>query len=171
MTDPNYVPPNTTLLGDEHVRRYRETDGEVGYLWNGATTLLPTTTGCKSGEQRTNPLIFAPDGDNFIVVASLGGAPNHPAWYLNLQARAEVEIQVRGDRIRVTARTADAGEKPRLWKSRHGPVAELRRLSVPHRSQHSGGRAESRGRLGRGTVTEPAEAPTLVQRIRTLAAE
>ena len=116
MTDPHHVPPDTTLLGDEHVRRYRETAGEVGYLWNGATALLLTTTGGKSGLPRTQPLIFAAHGEDFLVVASLGGAPNHPAWYLNLLANPAAEIQVKGDLIKVTGRTADDDEKPGLWK-------------------------------------------------------
>lgn len=116
MNEPGYVQPDVMLLGEEHVRRYRETNGEVGFLWNGATALLLTTTGRKTGQQRTQPLIFAAHGDDYLVVASLGGAPNHPAWYLNLVDNPEAEIQVKGDVIKVTARTADAEEKPELWK-------------------------------------------------------
>jgi deazaflavin-dependent oxidoreductase (nitroreductase family) len=88
----------------------------VGYLWNGATSLLLTTTGRKSGEPRTSALIYAQDGDDFLVVASMGGAPQHPAWYLNLTANPEAEVQVKADHIPVTARTASDDEKPRLWK-------------------------------------------------------
>jgi deazaflavin-dependent oxidoreductase (nitroreductase family) len=116
VTEPGYQSIDATLLGDEHVRRYQETDGEVGYIWNGATTLLLTTTGRRTGQQRTTPLIFARDGEDCLVVASVGGGPKHPAWYLNLQANPEAEIQVRGERIRVRARTASDVEKPRLWK-------------------------------------------------------
>lgn len=115
MTEPTYSPPDLNLLGAEHIRRYQETDGEVGYLWNGAPTLLLDATGRKSGDVHTSALIFARDGDDYLVVASYGGAPRHPAWYLNLQANPEAEIQVKGDRIPVTARTATAEEKPRLW--------------------------------------------------------
>ncbi len=104
-----------SLLGDEHIRRYRETDGEVGYEWNGAPTLLLTTTGRRSGEARTSALIFGRDGDDFLVVASVGGLPNHPAWYLNLEADAHASIQVKADRLDVLARTAGPEEKPRLW--------------------------------------------------------
>jgi deazaflavin-dependent oxidoreductase (nitroreductase family) len=104
-----------SLLGEEHVGRYRETDGEVGYVWNGAPTLLLTTTGRRTGEPRTAPLIFARDGDDFLVVASVGGMPKHPAWYLNLQADPTASIQVKGDRFDVIARTASDDEKPRLW--------------------------------------------------------
>ena len=104
-----------SLFGAEHVRRYRETDGEVGYIWNGAPTLLLTTTGRRSGEQRTTPLIFGRDGESYVIVASKGGAPQHPAWYVNLTAEPEVEFQVKGDRFRCRARTADPEERARLW--------------------------------------------------------
>ena len=67
-----------SLFGQEHVRRYRETDGEVGYMWNGAPTLLLTTSGRRTGEPTTTPLIFGRDGDDFVIVASQGGAPEHP---------------------------------------------------------------------------------------------
>ena len=115
MNEPGYTAPDITLLGQEHIDRYRETDGEVGYLWNGATALLLTTTGRKTGEARTQPLIFARDGDDYLVVASMGGAPNHPSWYLNLTANPDAEIQVKGDVIPVRAHTATDDEKPRLW--------------------------------------------------------
>ena len=116
MNEPGYQAPDISLLGDEHIRRYRETDGEEGYLWNGATALLLTTTGRKTGESRTSLLIFARDGDAYLVVASMGGAPQHPSWYLNITANPDAEIQVKGDVIPVRARTASDEEKPRLWK-------------------------------------------------------
>lgn len=103
-----------SLFGDEHVRRYRETDGEVGYLWNGAPCLVLTTTR-KSGDARDTALIFGQDGDRYLLVASKGGAPEHPYWYRDLAARPEVELQVKGDRFAAHARTADADEKARLW--------------------------------------------------------
>jgi deazaflavin-dependent oxidoreductase (nitroreductase family) len=113
--EPGYQAPDITLLGEEHIRRYRETDGEVGYLWNGAPTLLLTTTGRRSGEPRTSALIFGRDGDDYLVVASQGGAPTHPNWYHNLTANPEAEIQVRGDRLAVRAHAASDDEKARLW--------------------------------------------------------
>ena len=111
-----YRPPDISLLGAEHVRRYQETDGAVGYLWNGVPTLLLTTTGRRSGASHTTPLIYARDGDDYLVVASMGGAPQHPSWYLNITANPDAEIQVKGDVIPVRARTASDEEKPRLWK-------------------------------------------------------
>ena len=108
--------PDYSLLGEDHVRRYRETDGEVGYLWNGAPSLLLTTTGRKTAEPRTSPLIFGRDGDDLVVVATVGGLPKHPAWYLNLLADPRASVQVKADVIPVEARTATDDEKPRLWR-------------------------------------------------------
>ena len=116
-----YQQIDASLFGPDHVRRYRETDGEVGYLWNGVPILLLTTTGRKSGELRTTPLIFARDGDDLLVVASQGGAPTHPNWYLNLLERPEAQVQVKGDRFPVHARTAGDEERPRLWEVVRGP--------------------------------------------------
>jgi deazaflavin-dependent oxidoreductase (nitroreductase family) len=110
-----YTQPDISLIGDEHVKVYRETNGEQGYLWNGAPILLLTTTGRKSGEPRTSALIFGRDGDDLLLVASQGGAPTHPNWYHNLSANPDVEVQVRGDVFRATARTANDDEKARLW--------------------------------------------------------
>lgn len=116
MSEDEYQAPDLLLLGEEHVRRYQETDGEVGYIWNGVPILLLTTTGRKSGQPRTTPLIHARDGSDYLVVASMGGAPQHPQWYLNLVANASAQIQDRSDHIDVTARTAREDEKARLWK-------------------------------------------------------
>jgi deazaflavin-dependent oxidoreductase (nitroreductase family) len=105
-----------TLYGQEHVERYRETGGEEGHDWNGTVTLLLTTKGRKSGEERTTPLIYGQHGDAYTVVASKGGAPEPPAWYLNLEEDPEAEIQVKSDVMKVRARTATPDEKPDLWK-------------------------------------------------------
>ncbi len=115
MPDTGYTQPDLTLLGAEHVERYRATDGAEGYLWNGATTLLLTVTGRSSGLPRTTPLIFARDGEDYLVVASQGGAPTDPQWYKNLLVDPSAEIRVLADEFAVTARTATDDEKPRLW--------------------------------------------------------
>jgi deazaflavin-dependent oxidoreductase (nitroreductase family) len=105
------------LYGDEHVRRYIETNGEEGYDWrNGTKILVLFTKGRKSGEERANALIMEPDGDDYLIVASKGGAPTPPAWFLNLEAEPEVEVQVKGDRFKARARTATPEEKPRMWQ-------------------------------------------------------
>src|SRR6185312_13879425 len=105
-----------TLFGQEHVERYRATDGEEGHDWQGTQTLLLTTTGRRSGEERTTPLIYGTHGDAYLVVASKGGSDDPPAWYLNLEANPEAEIQVRGDVFKVRTRTASADEKPEVWR-------------------------------------------------------
>jgi len=104
------------LFGEEHVRRYRETGGEVGHEWKeGSTVLLLTTTGRTSGEPRTTPLIYAADGDRYVIVASKGGAPEDPGWYLNLKKTPEVELQVKDELFRARAHTAEGDERERLW--------------------------------------------------------
>ena len=104
-----------TLFGQEHVDRYLATDGEEGHDWQGTQTLILTTTGRRSGRPRQTPLIYGRHGDDYLVVASKGGAPQHPAWYQNLDASPEVEIQVKGDKMRAHARAATPEERPQLW--------------------------------------------------------
>jgi deazaflavin-dependent oxidoreductase (nitroreductase family) len=106
-----------------HVARYLATDGADGYLWDASLgggkgmvpTLLLTTIGRKSGNALTLPLIFGQSGPDYVVVASKGGAPNHPAWYLNLDANPEVRLQVKGDKFTARAHTANAAERAALW--------------------------------------------------------
>jgi deazaflavin-dependent oxidoreductase (nitroreductase family) len=107
--------PDDDLFGAEHVRVYRETDGERGYHWRGTTILLLTTMGRTSGESRTTPLIHRTDGDRWVVVASKGGAPANPSWFENLQANPEATIQVGGEKVPVRATTAEGEERDRLW--------------------------------------------------------
>src|ERR1039458_8357654 len=96
------------LFGEEHVKRYLETDGAQGHDWRGTTTLILTTTGRRSGQPRSTPLIYGTHGDEYLVVASKGGAEKHPAWYLNLDEHPDVTVQVRGDRFAARARTASS---------------------------------------------------------------
>lgn len=105
------------LFGDEHVKRYEETDGAEGHDWQDTTALVLTTRGRQSGEPRKAALIYQPFGDDYLVVASRGGAPNPPAWYLNLEADPEVQVQIRGDRFTARARTATPEEKPDMWRT------------------------------------------------------
>ena len=105
------------LYGDAHVRSYLETNGEIGYRWKEDSPIaILFTTGRNSGEQRTNPLIFGRDGDDVVLVASKGGAPEHPGWYRNLRANPEAEIQIMGDRWPVRARDAEGEERERFWR-------------------------------------------------------
>jgi deazaflavin-dependent oxidoreductase (nitroreductase family) len=105
------------LFGQEHVDRYRATDGEEGYVWQrGTTILLLTTRGRKSGVERTTPLIFERHGDDYLIVASRGGTDEPPGWYVNLQAEPDVQVQIRGDVFRARARDATPEEKPEMWR-------------------------------------------------------
>ena len=99
----------------DHIERYQATDGLGGHIWNGVPTLLLTTTGRQSGEPFTTPLVYGRNGDDYLVVASRGGAVIHPHWYQNLRANPSVEVQVAADRFSATARTAMPEEKARLW--------------------------------------------------------
>lgn len=105
------------LFGDEHVRRYRETGGNEGYDWrDGTTILLLTTVGRRSGKPRTMPLIFRADDDGRpVVVASKGGAPQHPEWYRNLKANPEAEVQIKDEVFSAIARDAQGDEREALW--------------------------------------------------------
>ena len=90
----------------------------VGHDWrDGVPTLILTTTGRRSGEQRPTPLIYGRHGDDYLVVASKGGAPEPPAWYLNLSEDPDVEVQVRADRFPARARTAPPPEKTERWRA------------------------------------------------------
>jgi deazaflavin-dependent oxidoreductase (nitroreductase family) len=114
--EPGYKAPDIGLVGAEHIRRYLETDGEVGYIWNGVTTLLFTTKGRSSGKPRQNAIIFSQDGDNYVIIASKGGAPEDPAWYRNILADPHVQVQVKGDKFDAIARVAKSPERERLWQ-------------------------------------------------------
>ncbi|GAA2606472.1 nitroreductase family deazaflavin-dependent oxidoreductase [Paractinoplanes durhamensis] len=104
------------LHGAPHVERYLETNGEDGFHWrNGTTILILFTTGRKSGEQRSHALIFREFEGAYLVVASKGGAPEPPAWFVNLSADPNVEVQIKGDRFKATARVATPAEKPAMW--------------------------------------------------------
>jgi len=105
----------------EHVRKYQESDGADGHVWSGRDgkqslpCLLLTTTGRRSGEQRTMPLIYGQDGDRYVIVASVGGGEKHPGWYRNLDANPAVKLQVAAERFDATARTASGDERAALW--------------------------------------------------------
>ena len=112
---------NDFLFGEEHVKRYQETDGAEGFEWReGSHILLLTTVGRKSGRESTTPLIFGMDGDNPVIVASKGGAPEHPGWYKNLVKNPAAEVQILGETFPVRARDAEGEERERLWTLMNG---------------------------------------------------
>ena len=116
MSPPEEVKDSPTGWVASHIRRYVDSDGDNGHEWRpGVYTLLLTTRGRRSGKLRRTALIYGRDGDRYLVVASIGGAAKHPAWYLNLVEHPEVEVQVGPERFTARARTATVEEKPRLW--------------------------------------------------------
>jgi deazaflavin-dependent oxidoreductase (nitroreductase family) len=116
MSPPEEVKDSPTGWVASHIRRYVDSDGDNGHEWRpGVHTLLLTTRGRRSGKLRRTALIYGRDGDRYLVVASVGGAAKHPAWYLNLVEHPEVEVQVGAERFAARARTATVEEKPRLW--------------------------------------------------------
>ncbi len=111
---PDYEPSPWEPIAD-HVARYEATDGADGFEWEGAECIILTTTGAKSGQLRKTPLIRVRDGDDYLVVASMGGAPTHPNWYHNLVANPDIVIQDRAEIHELRARTASADEKLARW--------------------------------------------------------
>lgn len=98
-----------------HIFLYRSTRGALGGRMLNSDVLLLTTKGRKTGRVWTVPLLYLPDGDDLVLVASNGGVPKHPAWYLNLQANPNVEIEIMGEKKQVLASTATPDERQRLW--------------------------------------------------------
>ncbi len=116
---PDYLPGWMS----DHVNTYLA-DGEAGHLWDASlgggegmlTTLLLTTKGRKSGKTLILPLIYRPSGDGgYCVIASKGGAPAHPAWFLNLQANQDIHLKVANDEFKAVAKIASGDERERLW--------------------------------------------------------
>lgn len=99
-----------------HSSIYRATGGKfAGTMGSGRPILLLNTIGRKTGEKRTHPLLYLADGEDMVIVASAGGAPKHPAWYLNLKANPETTVEVSDREVRVRAEEANEEEKARLW--------------------------------------------------------
>lgn len=118
------VPDDLPEFLRDHIRRYLETDGADGHLWDSTVaggpgpvpTLLLTTRGRKTGKPRTLPMIYDRTATGFAVIASKAGAPTHPAWYLNLVAEPVVDVQVADRKFRARARTADGAERDAIWR-------------------------------------------------------
>jgi deazaflavin-dependent oxidoreductase (nitroreductase family) len=107
----------------KHNELYR-TDPEKAHMWDSAElggpgllpTLLLTTTGRKSGDPRSLPLIYGKHGDSYVIIASKGGMPSHPVWYLNLEAKPECELMVGAKRVSARARVAEGDERAQIWQ-------------------------------------------------------
>lgn len=115
MSTPNQPQDSPVGWVNDHIRQYVDSGGAEGHEWRGTTTLLLTTTGRKTGKQHRTALIYRMDGENPVIVASKGGAPRHPAWFLNLEANPEVGVQVKDETFTAKARVATGAERERLW--------------------------------------------------------
>lgn len=97
------------------IEEFRANGGETFGPFKGRPLLLLTTKGAKSGEERTTPLVYSRDGDRLVIIASMGGAPKHPAWYLNLVANPDVTVEVGTEKFGAKARVANGEERERLY--------------------------------------------------------
>ena len=97
------------------IEEFRENGGETFGVFKGRPLLLLTTTGAKSGAARTTPLVYSKDGDRIVVIASMGGAPKHPAWFLNLKANPEVTIELGTEKFAARTSIPEAPERDRLY--------------------------------------------------------
>ena len=104
-------------IQDTNTRLYRLSDGRIGGRYDDAPVLILHHVGRKSGEPRETPLIYLRDGEDIVLVGSMGGSPTHPAWVYNLRDRPDVEVEIAGRRTPVRARQATADERERLWPS------------------------------------------------------
>lgn len=113
-SDPK-IKDSPTAWVNKHIQQYEETNGETGHTFYGVSSLLLTTVGRKTGNRIRTALYYDRYREAYVVVASAGGAANHPQWYLNLDANPEVDVQVMAEKFAATARTATAAEREILW--------------------------------------------------------
>ncbi|MFV2089044.1 MAG: nitroreductase family deazaflavin-dependent oxidoreductase [Pseudomonadales bacterium] len=131
------LPENLPKWIADHIKLYRE-DPEKAHMWDAGMaggsgmlpTLLLTTVGRKSGDPRPLPLIYKKVGDNYVIIASKGGAPAHPAWFLNLEATPACQVQVATVEMTATARVAEGAEREDLW-------AQLAEVYPPYNAYQS----------------------------------
>jgi len=124
----------------KHIALYRS-DPEKARMWDSGPggvvpTLLLTTKGRKSGEPRDLPLIYGESDGSYVVVASRGGTPTHPVWFLNLEANPDCELQVGAKHVRAHARVATGAERERLWKQMveiYSPYEDYQKNAAPTR--------------------------------------
>ena len=108
----------------EHIEEYRK-NPEKGHMWDSSVVggpgevpcLLLTTTGRKSGKERTTPLIYSFQDGGYVIIASKGGAPDHPSWYLNIQDAPNVKIQVSTHEMKARAEVVEGEKRERLWEA------------------------------------------------------
>jgi deazaflavin-dependent oxidoreductase (nitroreductase family) len=106
----------TRMISGSHEFWYRLSGGLIGGRFGHLPVLLLTTTGRRSGRKRTTPLVYLPDGENMVVIASNGGSDRHPEWWLNLRSQPKAEVQVGANARSVIAGVAEGAERERLWR-------------------------------------------------------
>jgi len=111
--------------GKLNIPLYRISGGRIGGKINQAPVLLLTTTGRKSGQQRTAPVVYLADGENLVVIGSNAGHNRTPAWSLNLKANPDAEVEVRRERRQVRARVAEGEERADLWSKHNDQYSGL----------------------------------------------
>jgi deazaflavin-dependent oxidoreductase (nitroreductase family) len=108
------IPADMNAFNRQVIENFRANRGQLTGPLAGRTLMLLTTTGAKSGKERTAVLGFGKDGDRYVVIASGNGAPSHPSWYVNLQARPIATVEVGPDKFKARARTASPEERKQL---------------------------------------------------------
>jgi deazaflavin-dependent oxidoreductase (nitroreductase family) len=101
---------------EANIDEFRATGGKISGIFTGKPVLLLTTTGAKTGKQRTNPLMYNTDGDRVLIFASKGGTPTHPDWYHNLVANPEVTVELGTEKFKANAKVLDGEERDRLYQ-------------------------------------------------------
>jgi deazaflavin-dependent oxidoreductase (nitroreductase family) len=107
------------------IEEFRANEGRVGGPFEGAPVLLLTSTGAKSGEHRTTPVVYQPDGDRMVIFASKAGAPENPAWYHNLRANPSATVEVGNDTVEVEAVVTEGDERERLFSKQKELMAQF----------------------------------------------
>jgi deazaflavin-dependent oxidoreductase (nitroreductase family) len=104
-----------TDFNQKIIEEFRANEGKVGGMFEGASLVLLTTQGAKSGAERVNPVAYLPDGERIIVIASNAGGDNHPAWYYNLTANPDFTVEVGTDKYEATAAEVKGAERDELY--------------------------------------------------------
>ena len=112
---PDFEPAAVNEFNQNVIEEFRTNGGKVGGMFEGAPMLLLTSTGAKSGRQRTTPVVYTRDGDRLVIIASKAGAPTNPAWYHNLVAHPEVTVEVGTERVPMRAVVTEGEERTRLF--------------------------------------------------------
>lgn len=107
------------------IEEFRANDGKVGGMFEGAPMCILTTTGAKSGKTRENPLMYRPDGDRYVIFASMAGAPTNPSWYHNVKANPDVVFEVGSERFEAKATELEGAERDRLWEAQKAEVPQF----------------------------------------------